>query len=81
MSLHPDIEIDNIDKFFYLAKAAFKLPRKQLHNSISLALNIPINEVKNILYKSDIDSTRRASTLTIKEINNLTYVWSNYFDD
>lgn len=79
--IHPDIDIDSIDNFFYLAKAAFKLPRKQLHNSISRALNIPIDEVKHILYKSDIDHTRRASTLSIKELNNLTYIWSKYFDD
>ena len=78
--IHPDIDIDNIDNFFYLAKAAFKLPRKQLHNSISRALNIPIDEVKHVLYKSDIDHTRRASTLSIKELNNLTYIWSKHFD-
>lgn len=54
-------------EFFKVVKAGFASKRKQLHNSLGHNLAIPTDEAQAMLEKADIDSKRRAETLTIAE--------------
>ena len=74
--LHASVKRSDLKTFFLTARAAFYLPRKQLHNSLALGINIHAAEAKNLIGKADIDSSRRPGTLTIAEINRLTGVLS-----
>ena len=74
--LHTGVKRSALKIFFLTAKAAFYLPRKQLHNSLALGIKIHPSEAKNIISKADIDSSRRPGTLTISEINRLAGVLS-----
>ena len=64
-----------------IAKAGFSSKRRTLSNSLSGSLNLPKSRVDDILKKADIDSTRRAETLTIKEWLLLTETINSNFID
>lgn len=55
------------DKFFNIVKAGFKYKRKTLENNLSQNLNIPKKNIQEILSGLEIDSKRRAETLSIEE--------------
>lgn len=59
--------IDDDTAFFRVVKAGFGERRKQLHNSLSSGLHLSLAEAKQILQDCDIQSSRRAQTLTIRE--------------
>jgi 16S rRNA (adenine1518-N6/adenine1519-N6)-dimethyltransferase len=53
--------------FFKLIKAGFSQKRKTLRNSLSAGLRISTTEAESLLDKAEIDSKRRAETLSLKE--------------
>ena len=63
----PAVEVPSEPRFFEVVRAGFRAPRKQLHNSLSLALWLPEGEAKRWLERCDIDPSRRAGTLELEE--------------
>ncbi len=53
--------------FFSLVRAGFSAPRKQLRGVLSHALARPPREVEGLLCRADIDPSRRAETLSMRE--------------
>ena len=53
--------------FFKLIKAGFSQKRKTLRNSLSAGLRIATTEAESLLNKAEIDSKRRAETLSLEE--------------
>ena len=50
-----------------LLHAGFTEPRKQLHNSLASGLGVSATESRNLLQLANIDSERRAETLSLPE--------------
>ena len=67
---HPE-NLD-IKEFFKVVKAGFSSPRKQLINNFQTQLKLPKEDIISWLSNNNIDSTRRAETLSIEEWKNLT---------
>ena len=63
--------VQKVDAFFRVARAGFTAPRKQLHNSLALGLDMSVDQVKRALEGVGIDGRRRAGTLTIEEWDNI----------
>lgn len=61
------IDICNIEDFFYIVHCGFRAPRKQIHNSLALALEIPPGRIQILLKKASIDPKRRPETLSLQE--------------
>jgi 16S rRNA (adenine1518-N6/adenine1519-N6)-dimethyltransferase len=53
--------------FFDLVRAGFAAPRKQLANSLAQGLRVAKNDVLPLLAGADIESKRRAETLSLEE--------------
>ena len=62
----PAVAVD-IDGFFQVVRAGFRAARKQVGNSLAQGLELPKAEAMALLEKADIDSQRRAETLTLEE--------------
>ena len=62
--LRPDI---SSDAFFWVARAGFSQPRKQLRNSLASGLGLPSVDAAEFLSEAKIDPRRRAETLTLEE--------------
>lgn len=63
----PLVEEELLDSFFTLIKAGFSQKRKTLRNSLSSGLHISPANAADLLRRADIDSQRRAETLSIEE--------------
>lgn len=63
----PQIKTELLDTFFKLIKAGFSQKRKTLRNSLSAGLRIAPVAAEEMLRKANIDSKRRAETLSIEE--------------
>lgn len=63
----PAVDVENMDRFFEVVKAGFSTPRKQLRNSLSIGLQLPLAEVAEILEKASISPQRRPQTLSLEE--------------
>ena len=61
------VALPSEDRFFEVARAAFRAPRKQLRNALSLGFSIPTAASDTWLRTSGIDPRRRAGTLTLEE--------------
>jgi 16S rRNA (adenine1518-N6/adenine1519-N6)-dimethyltransferase len=61
--------------FFKLIKAGFGQKRKTLRNSLSAGLKISTTEAELLLAKAEIDSKRRAETLSLDQWNRLSREW------
>jgi len=70
-------DIKDIKLFFRIVRAGFSARRKQIHNNLSNGLLISSDDAKNILKKANIDSTRRAQTVSLEEWYKLYQVISN----
>ncbi len=66
----PAISVD-IESFFTVVRAGFSAVRKQIANSLAQGLGLPKSEVLPLLKKAEIESQRRAETLTIEEWSRL----------
>jgi 16S rRNA (adenine1518-N6/adenine1519-N6)-dimethyltransferase len=69
IDIYPSPQIPNelLDTFFRLIKAGFSQKRKTLRNSLSSGLHIPPAAAEELLIRANIDSKRRAETLSIEE--------------
>jgi 16S rRNA (adenine1518-N6/adenine1519-N6)-dimethyltransferase len=63
----PAVKVADIDGFFDLVRAGFGSPRKQLHNSLAHSLGMKPAEITLLLEGANIDSKRRAETLSLEE--------------
>lgn len=68
----PIVDVPDDKLFFRVVKAGFSQKRKQLRNSISGGLQIKSKIAKQYLDTAEIDSHRRAETLTLEEWAQLT---------
>jgi 16S rRNA (adenine1518-N6/adenine1519-N6)-dimethyltransferase len=73
----PIIPDDQLGIFFQIAKAGFSQKRKMLRNSLAAGLRQERSTIENLLLEADIESHRRAETLTLDEWKSLT---SGYID-
>jgi 16S rRNA (adenine1518-N6/adenine1519-N6)-dimethyltransferase len=63
----PVVKVADMGGFFDLVRAGFSLPRKQLHNSLAHGLGMRPDEIVSLLEGANIDSKRRAETLSLEE--------------
>jgi 16S rRNA (adenine1518-N6/adenine1519-N6)-dimethyltransferase len=71
----PAVPPEQLKTFFRLAKAGFSQKRKTLRNALSAGLAWPAIQAESLLSESNIDSKRRAETLSIQEWASLTEVF------
>ena len=67
IDVHTEPLVSDPERFFKVAKAGFRAPRKQLHNSLVKGLAGEGEVVREALIRVGIDGRRRPSTLTIEE--------------
>lgn len=60
-----------IERFFFIVKAGFSQPRKQLANNFATAFKKPRPIIEHWLLKNNIQPQQRAQTLSIKDWKNL----------
>lgn len=68
----PIVEVPDERTFFEVVRAGFGQKRKQLKNSLASGLHLSPEATAQLLEKAEIDSTRRAETLTLEEWAKLT---------
>ena len=73
---HPAVEVDDVNAFFYLVRAGFSAPRKQLRNALAQGLDITAGQAEGLLSGAGLDHRRRAETLTLEEWGGLYRVFS-----
>ena len=71
IDVYPEPLVDNPQRFFLVARAGFRAPRKQLHNSLLQGLGSDPEPIRSALESLGIDGRRRPSTLTIEEWDRL----------
>ncbi|MBL8099220.1 MAG: ribosomal RNA small subunit methyltransferase A [Anaerolineales bacterium] len=71
----PLIEKDLLNTFFKLIKAGFAQKRKTLRNSLSSGLQISSQVAEGLLASAQIESMRRAETLSIEEWKRLCQIY------
>lgn len=69
------IVFESADDFFKLARSGFKSPRKQLHNSLSDGLFIPLEDARALVEQTGFETSRRPSTLSLADWQVLYDVW------
>ena len=69
------ITFESPDDFFKLARSGFKSPRKQLHNSLSDGLFIPLEDARSLVEQTGFETSRRPSTLSLDDWQVLYDVW------
>ena len=67
LSPEPAVKVADMGGFFALVRAGFNSPRKQLHNSLAHSLGMKPAEIILLLEGANIDSKRRAETLSLEE--------------
>jgi len=73
----PAAEVADISGFFELVKAGFSAPRKQIRNSLTLGLQLPLAEIVALLEQAGIAPQRRPETLSLKEWARLQQTFAN----
>jgi len=63
----PPFEVEDVDRFFAVVRAGFSQRRKQLRNSLSQGLRMPVEEAVEALRRCGIDERRRAQSLSVEE--------------
>lgn len=63
----PRPRVDDVERFFRIVRAGFSQRRKQLRNSLSQGLNLPVDEVVVALRRSGLRETQRPQELTIEQ--------------
>ncbi len=71
----PALPAGQLKSFFRLCKAGFSQKRKTLRNSLSGGLAMPPEKVERMLSAAEIDSKRRAETLSLEEWGTLTQIF------
>lgn len=67
--VYPEAPLANEERtrFFKVVQAGFSARRKQIHNSLTQGLHIKNEDVRVLLQQADIETSRRAETLSIEE--------------
>ena len=63
----PRLPREDLPRLFHLLRAAFTEPRKQLHNTLRSALDLPRDETMTMLEAAEIDPARRAQHLDLDD--------------
>ncbi len=63
----PAVDVPSEARFFEVVRGGFRAPRKQLHNSLSRGLELELDVSKAWIADCEIDSSRRAATLSLEE--------------
>ncbi len=63
----PQLPREDLEQMMVLLHAGFHDPRKQLHNSLAYGLGVDTAKAKHLLQLANIDSERRAETLSLPE--------------
>lgn len=74
IDVYPEPLVSDPERFFRLARAGFRAPRKQLHNSLMQGLEVESTVIRSALEDVGIDGRRRPATLTIEEWDRLSEV-------
>ena len=74
IDVYPEPLVSNPERFFHVARAGFRAPRKQLHNSLMQGLEVEADVIGSALDDVGIDGRRRPATLTIEEWDRLSEV-------
>jgi len=69
----PLVQIKDMQMFFKFVRNGFHSPRKTVHNSLALGLNISSEEAEEILERAGISGQKRPGNLIISEWNKLYY--------
>jgi 16S rRNA (adenine1518-N6/adenine1519-N6)-dimethyltransferase len=62
----PRRHVDDVERFFQIVRAGFSQRRKQLRNSLSQGLNLPVEQVVGALRRSGLRETQRPQELSIE---------------
>ena len=63
----PPVEVEDVKKFFDVVRAGFSQRRKQLRNSLSQGLDLPVRRVVDALHRCGIDEKQRPQELSIEQ--------------
>jgi 16S rRNA (adenine1518-N6/adenine1519-N6)-dimethyltransferase len=74
----PPVEISDVADFFHFVSNGFRLPRKQLRNSLAQSLGMPPNQISLLLENAGIEAKRRAETLSLEEWKRLWEAFAPY---
>jgi 16S rRNA (adenine1518-N6/adenine1519-N6)-dimethyltransferase len=74
----PLIEISDVTGFFDMVSHGFKLPRKQLRNSLAQSLGMSPKQVSLLLQNAGIEAKQRAETLSLEEWKKLWEVFAPF---
>jgi 16S rRNA (adenine1518-N6/adenine1519-N6)-dimethyltransferase len=77
----PAVDVDNVNTFFRVVKAGFSTKRKQLHNSLSLGLGVPVTRTMKLLEEAGIGHKRRAQTMTLDEWASVARIFGDRYDN
>jgi 16S rRNA (adenine1518-N6/adenine1519-N6)-dimethyltransferase len=67
----PPVRPEDPELFFRVVRAGFSQPRKQLRNSLSAGLELPVDAVVATMHAVEIDPRRRAERLRLEEWDRL----------
>jgi 16S rRNA (adenine1518-N6/adenine1519-N6)-dimethyltransferase len=62
---HPPTAVDDVEAFFDVVRAGFAQRRKQLRNSLSQGLNLPVEKVVEALHRCGLSEKQRAQELSV----------------
>ena len=63
----PPTEVDDVGAFFDVVRAGFSQRRKQLRNSLSQGLNLPVERVVEALHRCGLSEKQRAQELSVEQ--------------
>jgi 16S rRNA (adenine1518-N6/adenine1519-N6)-dimethyltransferase len=63
----PRVEVEDIERFFQVVRAGFQQRRKQLRNSLSHGLSIPVHDAVAALRRAGIDDKQRPQELSLHQ--------------
>jgi 16S rRNA (adenine1518-N6/adenine1519-N6)-dimethyltransferase len=62
-----DLDDQQLEVFFHLLRAGFAQPRKQLHNALPSALDLPNIDIRDAIEAAALDPTLRAQHLNLED--------------
>ena len=71
----PTVQFESAEDFFDLVRKGFKSPRKQLHNSLSDGLFIPLQDARSLVDLTGFETSRRPATLSLADWQLLYETW------
>ena len=69
--VNPTVAFEESDLYFDFVTSVFRSPRKQIHNSVSMGLEIDPSSARDLLNRCTIEPMRRPGTLNLLELQNL----------